>query len=159
MITPEIKEIINKMSTLYGINADLIAAFIMTESSGNPKAYRYEPAFYQKYIVPLDLPDGEGHGRAASYGLMQIMGEVARELGFKDEFEKLYDPETGLHYGVKHLKSFITRYATTDNSLDSAIAAYNAGSSRKKTDGTFVNQQYVDTVKKYFAEFSQARPA
>lgn len=154
MITPEIWAIIEKTAAQYQIDANLIASFVMTESSGNPKAYRYEPLFYERYIVPLNLPEDEGKGRAASYGLMQIMGEVARELGFQGKFEELYEPETGLNYGVKHLHSFMKRYSTTDNSLDYAIAAYNAGSPRKKADGTFVNQQYVDTVHKYFAGFS-----
>jgi len=159
MITPEIRSIIDKVAAQYGINPDLVAAFVLTESSGDPKAYRYEPAFYQRYIIPLNLPEDEGKGRAASYGLMQIMGEVARELGFTGAFDELYDPEIGLNYGVKHLHSFISRYVSSDNSLNPAIAAYNAGSPRKNPDGTFVNQQYVDTVNRHFAEVVQARSA
>jgi soluble lytic murein transglycosylase-like protein len=155
MITPEIKEIIEKLAKQYDISAALVSAFVMTESSGNPNAYRYEPAFYTKYIVPLNLPEEEGKGRAASYGLMQVMGEVARELGFAGSFEQLYDPETGLNYGIKHLEHYLRRYASSDNTLDYAIAAYNAGTPRKNKDGSFVNQGYVDMVKKYLAKFSQ----
>jgi len=143
-----IRKTIETKALEFGIDADLIEAFCMTESSGFVKATRYEPNFYKKYIQPM-LTDNkitlhEAIGRATSWGLMQIMGQVAREKGFKGEFEELFEPATNLTWSLKHLKRFIEKY---DPDLDSAIAAYNAGSARRKEDGTFVNQQYVDKVR------------
>jgi soluble lytic murein transglycosylase-like protein len=148
MITPELRKTIEDKASEFQIDANLIEAFCMTESSGNPNAVRYEPAFYRKYIVPMNLPESEGLGRATSYGLMQIMGEVARELGFTGQFMELFDPATGLEYALKHLKHFVLKYQA--QGLDYAIASYNAGSPRVGDDGKFVNQQYVDTVHSYW---------
>ncbi len=152
MVKPEIREKIEDTAKLYGIDPDLVEAFVMAESSGNPQATRYEPAFYKRYIQPLIPKEGitphEAIGRATSWGLMQIMGQVARERGFKGEFEELLTPNQGLDWGCKHLKRFLKRY---DPDLDAAIASYNAGSPRRTDTGrSFVNQRYVDKVKNYY---------
>ncbi|PYU32417.1 MAG: lysozyme, partial [Acidobacteria bacterium] len=68
---------------------ELVCAIVEQESAWNPWALRYEPAFYEKYIAPqiargviADLT--EWRARAFSWGLMQVMGQVAREHGFAD---------------------------------------------------------------------------
>jgi soluble lytic murein transglycosylase-like protein len=133
-----------------------VESFVVTESSGNPKATRYEPNFYKKYILPM-LHDNaytphEAIGRATSYGLMQIMGQVAREKGFKGEFEELFDPATGLEWALRHLRHFIDKYAP---SLDDAIASYNAGSPRKDANGFYYNAQYVSKIHKYLNQIKE----
>jgi soluble lytic murein transglycosylase-like protein len=86
-----------------GLDDALICAIIEQESAWNPEATRYEPAFYQRYIVPLiaseQLSEGEATGRATSWGLMQVMGQVAREHGFPNPFQQLLDPATGIKWG------------------------------------------------------------
>lgn len=134
-----------------GLDPDLVAAFVMQESSGNPNATRYEPRFYARYIAPMKLKDqDEATGRATSWGLMQLMGQVAREHGFTGEFKSLLEPSLGLKWGCGKLSECLKRYP---RDLDSAIAAYNAGTARKNKEGEFVNQGYVDSVKKYLLEF------
>lgn len=149
MITPEIRKVIEDKAIEFELDPDLIQAFVMAESSGKPDAYRYEDAFYHHYTEPMNFSEDEEKGRATSYGLMQIMGQVARELGFKGEFIELFDPATGLDYSLKHLKRFIKKYQT--QGLDYAIASYNAGSPRFK-NGHFVNQEYVNRIYKYLKE-------
>jgi soluble lytic murein transglycosylase-like protein len=147
MVKPEIRAIIEKKAREFELDPDLIEAFCMTESSGNPQAVRYEPGFYKRYIMPMHLEEKEGKGRATSYGLMQIMGEVAREYGFKDDFERLFNPEIGLEYSLKHLKRFIKKYES--KGIDYAMAAYNAGTPKVDDLGRFHNQEYVDKVHKF----------
>ncbi len=149
MVQPGIRKVIENKAKEFGIDPDLVESFVMVESSGRPNATRYEPAFYKHYILPMLLNNAitpnEARGRATSYGLMQIMGQVAREKGFTGKFEELFEPETNLEWCLKHLKRFIDKYAPN---LDDAIASYNAGSPRKE-DGVYVNQGYIDKVHKY----------
>jgi soluble lytic murein transglycosylase-like protein len=154
---PEIKRIAKEKAEEFGIEPALVLAFVMVESSGNPLATRYEANFYKRYIAPMLHENAisleEATGRATSYGLIQIMGQVAREKGFKESFETLLIPEVGLHWGLKHLKRFIKKYP--DN-LDDAIASYNAGSPRKKADGNYVNQGYVNKIHRAWKQMKEA---
>ncbi len=86
-----------------------------------------------------------------SFGLMQVMGTVARELGFEGHLTQLLHPEIGLEYGCKKLKSLIDR---PNYSLSDAIAAYNAGIP-KILNNRYVNQQYVDDVLRLQRLFSE----
>lgn len=161
-ISQEIKEAIEKAAKDACLDADLVLAFVMTESSGNPKATRYEPAFYKRYVQPLlgktkDLTPKELAGRATSWGLMQIMGQVAREHGFKGQFEELFVPEIGLKWSLKHLCHYIDKYP---DGLDMAIAAYNAGTPKKTDTGkSFRNQAYVDKVLGYLKQIKDKEAA
>src|SRR5262245_59806469 len=79
----------------HGLDPALVCAICHHESEGwQPWAFRYEPAFYAKYIeVMVSLPATEKRARAFSYGLMQIMGQVAREQGFTGKsLGELFDP-------------------------------------------------------------------
>lgn len=149
MLTQAIKNIIKIRAEEFEIDPDLVTAFVMVESSGNPKATRYEANFYKKYILPMlhsnAITQEEAIGRATSFGILQIMGQVAREKGFKGTFEELLDPAINLTWSLKHLKSFINKYAPN---LDDAIASYNAGSPRKDETGKYRNQIYVDKINK-----------
>ena len=153
---PEIIKIIKEKAAEFGIDSDLVQAFVIVESSGNPLATRYEPNFYKRYILPLlksgEITQEEATGRSTSWGILQIMGQVAREKGFKETFETLLIPEVGLHWGLKHLKRFINKYPET---LDDAIASYNAGSPRKRQTGEYINQQYVGKIHKYLNQIKE----
>jgi len=154
---PEIKKIATEKAEEFGIDPALVQAFIMVESSGNPLATRYEANFYKRYIAPMLHENAitleEATGRATSWGLIQVMGQVAREKGFKEPFETLLIPEEGLHWGLKHLKRFIKKYP--DN-LDDAIVSYNAGSPRRKENGEYVNQQYLTKIHRAWKQIKEA---
>ena len=132
------------------ITPELVFAICITESSLNPWATRYEPnwrwgATPLKFSKKLGITeDTERVQQATSWGLMQVMGTVARELGFLKELPRLCDPVLSLTYGIKKLKTIEKRYP---NHLDEIIAAYNAGSPRRELKkNRFVNQDYVDKV-------------
>jgi|SRR5579872_1371735 len=121
-----------KYSTKYLLDTALVCAVAEHESEGwNPWAIRYEPAFYERYIQPL-VNNGsirtltKAQARSTSWGLMQIMGQTARELGFSGKFlSELLDPDTGMDYGCKKLQKCLDSFA--GNTVN-ALLKYNGGS-------------------------------
>lgn len=80
---------------------------------------------------PHDFPtlagdaDQEWWAQRASWGLMQIMGAVAREGGFKGPFlVQLSDPVINLGIGCTHLAGLLK---WSGGNLPKALGAYNAG--------------------------------
>src|SRR2546425_2990628 len=91
------------------LDPTLVAADVEQESAWNTWAIRYEPAFLRKYVAPLytstQISTSEAWARAFSWGLMQVMGQVAREAGFNGLFlSQLCEPATGLDIGCKVLR-------------------------------------------------------
>jgi hypothetical protein len=90
--------IIVAVANRYEVDAALVKAIIMAESSYNPQAVSSEGAT----------------------GLMQLMPQTAEALGVEDAF----DPEHNINGGVKYFKELLK---TFDNNVPLALAAYNAG--------------------------------
>lgn len=165
----QIREAARRKAKEFGLPINLVTAIVQAESAGNRYAFRPEPGYRWLWNVRTNKPytlepgtaknsppssfphprgvtkRGEFDGQRTSWGLMQIMGAVAREYGFAGTFfTELCDVETGLHYGCMHLSMLIhSRYANRD--LRAIAAAYNAGSPRKR-NGQYVNQGYVDKI-------------
>lgn len=138
------------MCARFGVSETLVAALVTVESNWNPLAWRYEPAFTfafkakefaTRHGISLST---EAAGQRVSYGMLQVMGCTARELGFVDTFPQMFvDPMCGLEYGIRYLVTRMDRYSNVED----AIAAYNAGSARRDPlTGKFINQQYVNKV-------------
>jgi soluble lytic murein transglycosylase-like protein len=113
----------------HGLEPELVCAVCEQESGWNPWATRYEPNFMTRYIAPLyvkgNMSATEAYTRAMSWGLLQIMGEVAREEGFEGRFlSELCDPATGLEYGLRHLKKMVERHP---EDIGAALLAWNGG--------------------------------
>jgi transglycosylase-like protein with SLT domain len=84
----------------HSIEAALVCALIEQESSWDTNAMRYEGAFRARYVAPLGLPPTEEIARSISWGLMQVMGQVAREHGFEARFlSELCSAATGVDVG------------------------------------------------------------
>jgi soluble lytic murein transglycosylase-like protein len=84
----------------HALDSALVCAIVEQESAWDAHAIRYEPAFRSRYVAPLGLPPTEEVARSISWGLMQVMGQVAREHGFDGKFlSTLCDPATGLDIG------------------------------------------------------------
>lgn len=99
----EFEQLARDIAVAHGLQPELVCAVCEQESGWNNWAIRFEPAFKAKYVDPLGLSPTEGTARSFSWGLMQLMGEVARELGYKDNLAKLCDPATGLEWGCRLL--------------------------------------------------------
>lgn len=112
-------------ATAANLDPALVCAVCEQESAWSPWAIRYEPAFYAKYIIPLGLSDDtEARVRAVSWGLMQLIGETAREEGFVGPMASLCDPATGLERGLVHLKRCLQRAA---GNVPMALQFWNGG--------------------------------
>ena len=113
-----------------GISPNLLAAVIHQESGGQIYAVRYEQGFFDKYVkqktrhtlqghIPTQCSlDTERRLRATSFGLMQIMGQVVRERGFKGEFlTELLDPAVNIRWGSEFLQTLLLKYDSTEKAL------------------------------------------
>lgn len=103
----------------YGVPEWLMKAIIHVESGWNPYARSWLGAM----------------------GLMQIMPETARWLGFNPDH--LYDIETNLEAGAKYLSYLIRKYR---GNIWDAVSAYQRGHVRRTPRGAYVNQWYVNRV-------------
>lgn len=128
-ITPWVP-LIEEKSTQAGIDPALVAAVMMQESGGNPKA-----------ISPV-----------GAVGLMQLMPETAVGLGVKDPF----DPEQNVMGGSQYLADLLRQF---DGNLVSALAAYNAGPGAVQKYGGVPpfeeTQTYVQKVIGYLIEYQK----
>jgi soluble lytic murein transglycosylase-like protein len=122
----------------------LFAGWIDTESAWNPWAVRFEPAFFRRYVDPIpNLSITEKKARATSWGLLQVMGQVARENGFsKPYLSALCEPRENIELACRILKQ---RYQQSDRTWNGALAAYNGGLGGNRR-APFRNQFYSDKV-------------
>ncbi len=107
----------------------LVCAVVEQESAWNPWAMRYEPLFFAKYVSSLytnnKVNASEAYARGFSWGLMQVMGQVARESGFDALFlSALCDPEQGLAIGCKVLRK---KFDVMAGDTTRALFAWNGG--------------------------------
>jgi soluble lytic murein transglycosylase-like protein len=105
--TAELLELAHRAADAHALWPELVGAIVEQESAWNPWALRYEPEFYEKYVAPQIARGAiadvtESRARAFSWGLMQVMGQVAREHGFASEpLASLCDPAVGLEIGCR----------------------------------------------------------
>lgn len=101
-------DVIEKVAQKYDLDPQLIFATIMTESEGNPKAYRFEP-----------------HLNDASFGLGQILYTTALSLGFTGTPEEMYRPEINIDLIGKFHQNTIETYG--ELSPERMTIVYNTG--------------------------------
>ena len=118
-----------KAAAAQALESPLVCAVVEQESAWNPWAMRYEPAFFTKYVAPLytnnKISATEAYARGFSWGLMQVMGQVARESGFDAQFlSALCDPEQALAVGCKVLRR---KLDAANGDSTRALLAWNGG--------------------------------
>ncbi len=118
------------IATSHGLSPQLVCAVVEQESAWNPWQIRYEPSFMSKYVAPLytagKITATEAYARAFSFGVMQVMGQTAREFGFEGvSLAELCDPQVGAEYGCRKLKHLLDRLK---GDVNAALLAYNGGS-------------------------------
>jgi soluble lytic murein transglycosylase-like protein len=131
----------------HGLWPELVCAIIEQESDWDRWAVRYEPMFYKRYIVPLTtksagLPESEARMRAISWGLMQVMGQVAREHGFLgNSLAQMCDPRTGLDIGSRVLAA---KLAVAEGNVRRALLLWNGGGNRDYPDAVLAKtRKYI----------------
>lgn len=153
----------------FRLPASIVLAVVQVESGGNPWAVRSEPDYRYLWDIQriepfraLDIgerrseraPDDfhaprgvsrhtEWQCQQLSWGLMQIMGAVARERGFVAPFmSMLCDPEIGLRFGCAHLaqyhKRFFDRFGWAG-----VLRAYNGGPYAAHVE---INPEYPEKI-------------
>lgn len=130
-VPTEIINLARRVASEHALEPALVCAVIEQESAWNPWAMRYEPSFLSRYVAPLytagKLSATEAYTRAMSWGLMQVMGQVAREFGFQQaSLSELCDPATGIEFGCRVLANRLSR---AKGNVSAALLAWNGGAS------------------------------
>jgi len=176
MRTPYLMSLVDVAAERYELPRRMVQALIGKESAWNPWAWNPEPRYRYYWDVrngspfravteaelmserpPADFgslaadPDQEWWGQAASWGLMQIMGAVARERGSRLPYlTELLDPAINVDYGCRHLADSLAwarRYAhTPEEAVAASLAAYNGGRGGNKPGGPLRNDAYARDV-------------
>ncbi len=99
--TPEMRQLVNRYAEVHGIPRELLHRVIQRES------------------------DYRADARAGPYwGLMQILPQTARTMGFRGEPEELLDPEVNLTYAGRYLRG---AWLVSDGDIDAAVMWYARG--------------------------------
>jgi hypothetical protein len=144
------RQMIESHAETFGLQAVLVEALIRVESGYTPWAWNPEPRYRYFWNVRLRKPfraitteeltakfppkdfrslagdaDQEWWAQQASWGLMQVMGALAREVGYLGPYlTALCDPDMNLRLGCEHLARLLA-WAGGDD--EQALAAYNGG--------------------------------
>ncbi len=138
----------------HDLDPNLVEAVVVIESSGRTDAFRYEPGFWDRYLKNNPDYRGEIPRRvSSSYGLMQVMCPVARELGLKRDPEYLFVPTIGLFFGCRKLAELV-KWAGSD--IPKALEAYNGG---KGSVGSLATKRYAAKVIQKWDEIAQEHAA
>ena len=115
-------EIIEEAAEKYEVDSNLIRAVMQAESAFHP------------YVV----------SRAGAGGLMQLMPDLADEMGVNNAF----DPRDNIMGGVRYLKRLLDYHG---GNIDLALASYNAGPGNVERYGGIPpfreTRNYVKTIK------------
>lgn len=121
----ELVTLARSIADSHGLDQTLVCAVVEQESAWDTHAMRYELGFRAHYVVPLHLPATEEIARSISWGLMQVMGQVAREHGFAGKFlSALGDPKVGIAIGCEVLGAKIS---AASNDVWRALELWNGG--------------------------------
>jgi len=102
-VVEEMLDLVRLTAVRYDLDADVVAAVVQAESSGNPSAV----------------------SRAQAYGLMQVRIPTARDMAGRDvTVDELFDPVVNLDLGCRYLRRMLDRYK---GDWRLALMAYNAG--------------------------------
>lgn len=137
-------EAIEQEALKWDLDVRLVAAVIAVESKGQPHARRYEHGFFVRYIegktnkqlrghFPTDLSrDTELYERSCSWGLMQLMGQVAREMGYTgDMVDLMFRPEVNIAFGCAKLGKLVKKHKFK---LRPALLEWNGGGNSEYPD-------------------------
>ena len=123
----ELKWLVRKYGTQYGVDPDLGVAVLKVESDFRRRA----------------------ESSAGAQGLMQIMPGTQEHLGVEDPF----DPEDNIAAGVRYLGWLLEKYG----SMRLAVAAYNAGPGIVDQYGGIPpyqeTKEYVERVISFYSRF------
>lgn len=130
------------------VSKRLLLAHTFVESKFDPRALNEESAADRRLGRDVD-----------SIGLMQILfPDTAQGIRLGVTRDQLFEPTTNIDIGAMVILDNLRRYPAHDaiGFPAEAVAAYNAGSARRKADGSFVNQAYVTSVREAFIGYAES---
>jgi soluble lytic murein transglycosylase-like protein len=132
MIKSDLEQLARTIAAKHKLPPDVVCGMIEREATENQWAVRYEPGFLSRYVMPAynegKLDVTETYTRAMSFGLMQIMGQTAREFGFEGKYlTELCDPPVGIEFACRKLADCMKR---SGGDIDKALEIYNGGSNK-----------------------------
>ena len=148
IITEEEMAYIREYATSENISFALVNAFMQVESGGRKYATRFESEWrYFFRVEHFSLLNyitfkTERVAQQQSWGLFQIMGSVARELGHDGPLSMLCDYRVNTYYFFKKLNELFERYTR----LNDVISSYNQGGPYMNEKGQYKNYKYVNKV-------------
>lgn len=157
----------NRSALLMPVN--LALAVIWQESGGDPYTWNPEPKYRWYWNVktnqpfrtliaaeidsktpPADFPclagdrDQEWWAQEASWGLMQPMGAVARECGYKGTYlTHLVEPELNLQIGCTHLSRKLSQ---AGGDVHRALQLYNGGGNPHYAMEVLAKMKEIETM-------------
>jgi soluble lytic murein transglycosylase-like protein len=144
VVTPY-RQLIELLAKGYDLDPNLVEAVVIAESSGCTDAFRFEPAFFTRYLQAKPEYANQNPRRvSSSYGLCQVMYTTAQEHGYSGLPEGLFVPDVGLRYGCLHLRKV---FAWAGGDTRKALAAYNGG--QGNWNGTEPQRYAVRVLKLY----------
>lgn len=134
-----IDNIVKQASVKHGVEPALIKAIIKAESDFNPYTTRYE-----------------AHLKDTSWGLMQVLLNTAREITNNKNLtsKELQRPDINVDIGTTYIAKQLKRY---NGNIKDTIAAYNAGTAKKRSSGEYTNQIYVSKVYSYYKRYKAVK--
>jgi Transglycosylase SLT domain len=130
MTIDAILQLARAIAVKHGLPQEIVCGMIERESTDSEWAVRYEPGFLARYVMPqynagkLDIT--ETYTRSMSWGVLQIMGEVAREFGFTGKYlSELCDPAIGIEFACRKLDDCLKRH---NGDMSAALESFNGGS-------------------------------
>jgi len=123
------QELVEGIARKHGLSKSLVYAICVAESGLDTWAVRFERKWHwflsvKEWAKIVHITSAtERVCQQMSWGLMQIMGSVARERGFSKDLSQLCRPEIGVEYGCRQLDYLLKRHYTTSR----ALSAYNTG--------------------------------
>lgn len=140
-----------EVSDFYKLDPNWLRAVVWIESGGEARAHRYEP-----HIADCSLGLGQVLTGTAAWmvdyesrfpmptavrEVLRTALSLVRQTGLPVLAEALMQFDVGLYLCGAYLSYQLKRY---DGSIFDAVAAYNAGSVRRASDGKYVNQWHVN---------------
>lgn len=141
MTQSELQDKAKYYARVYDLDGALVCAVIEQESNWAQWAIRYEPEFQKRYVEPLGKGETETVARSISWGLMQLMGQVARELGFQGKMASLCDPDVGLPLSCQHLKNKMDAHS---GDVHAGLQAWNGGGNPDYADEVLARKSHYE---------------
>lgn len=125
-------------ATKWNIEPALLKSVVKIESDWNPSAYRPE----------VKIGD-------ASWGLAQVLLSTARSVSGNKNLTvlDLVKADVNLDIAAHYLSQQFNRYG---GNIQDTLAAYNAGSVKRESDGSYINQDYVDKGMRWYYFYKAA---